>query len=92
VEGERSFSNYKRMHWVVCKTQHEKKRLRDFREKLREESGQQGGGISQGRLGTFPKENLCVSVLIFITFVGGRTVRIRTVYTTREIWNKFRGK
>jgi len=21
LEGERSFSNYKRMHWVLCKTQ-----------------------------------------------------------------------
>jgi hypothetical protein len=23
LEGERSFSNYKRMHWVMCKTQQE---------------------------------------------------------------------
>jgi hypothetical protein len=65
LEGEKSFWNYKRMHWVLCKKQQEKRRLRDFRESLREESGEQGGCNSQERLDTFPKENFCVSVLIF---------------------------
>ena len=91
LEGERSFLNYKRTHWVVSKTQHEKKRLRDFQERLIEESGQKGGRILQGRLGTFPKENFCVSVLIFIAIVGGHIVQICTV-CIRERWNEFQGK
>jgi hypothetical protein len=45
--------------------------------------------ISQGRLGTFPKEKFCVSVLIFIVVVGGRTVRIRTVRTARKEGTNF---
>jgi hypothetical protein len=68
----------------------EKMRLRDFRESLREESGQQEGCISQRRLGTFPKANLCVSVDTFVV-VGGCTVQIHTVRTRRERGHKFRG-
>jgi hypothetical protein len=66
LEGERSFLNYKRIHWVVCKTQ-EKKRLRDFRESFeKERKGQQVGCISQGILGTFPKYIFCVKLLSYL--------------------------
>jgi hypothetical protein len=91
LEGKRSFSNYKRMHWVVCKTQ-EKKRLKDFRERFEEErKGQQRRCISQRRLGTFPKAYLCGSVLIFFVVVGGRIVGIHTVCTARDRGHEFRG-
>jgi hypothetical protein len=92
LEGERSFSNYKRMHWVVCKIQKEKRILRYFQERSREESGWQGGCISQGRLGTFSKVNCYVSVLIFIASIGGCTVQIHIVCTLREKGMNFKAR
>jgi hypothetical protein len=77
------------MHWVVCKTQRVKEIERDFRESLREESEQLGGHISQDKVGTNPKEIfLCECCPYFLLL--GRTVRIRTVRTTRR-GHDFRG-
>jgi hypothetical protein len=65
---------------------------------LREESEKLSGHISQDKVGTNPKGNF-MCVLISFVVVGGRTVRIRTVYTTRRegtifeaaCWHKNRG-
>jgi hypothetical protein len=85
------------MHWVVCKTQRVKEIERDFRESLREESEQLGGHISQEKRAQIPRQFFCVSVVPYFLLLG-RTVRIRTVRTTREgtifeavLWHENRG-
>jgi hypothetical protein len=49
LEGERSFSNYKRMHWVLCKTQWEEEIERFMRELW-------GGEERAARWVHFPRE------------------------------------
>jgi hypothetical protein len=73
LEGEVSLSDYKRMRKVVCKTSEEEFE-RDFQESFEKES-------EGNKMGTFPKEYFCVRVAEIYCCVGGRIVRIRTVYT-----------
>jgi hypothetical protein len=63
-----------------------------LRESLEESVCSRFGTDFQERLGTNPKENfMCEKLLKFIAVVGGRTVRIRTVHTTRKKGHKNRG-
>jgi hypothetical protein len=87
-EGERSFSNYKRMHWVVCKTTKEEEIERFPRELERGKRAawrthfpRDLGHISQGRNFYFVSDEIyCCE--------GGHTVRICTVRTI-EKWACF---
>ena len=60
-EGEGSLSDYKRMHWIVCKTQQREEEIEIFSREL--ERGKWAANFwhgFQGRLGTFPKGEICV--------------------------------
>ena len=67
MKGKGHFHIYKRMHWVVCKTQEEEIE-REFLSRLeREKIGQHRGHISQDKVGTNPKGNfLCVCQYILL--------------------------